>query len=130
MNRPIGNVFDPWPRGPWKLKAIYGGNPDAKQNGQTSDHEVYVQVDVCEPITLSLLIFGSGNGKQGFYRNQTMNFQMNMASTAHRAWRCACALFNDDVAMNYSKEASIERLEESLILSILDAPPIRPANAP
>ena len=36
---------------------------------------------------LCCLIFGSGNGKQGFYGIQTMNFQMNMASTANRAWR-------------------------------------------
>jgi hypothetical protein len=63
--------------------------PDAKQNVQITDTTVYVQFDVCEPIMLSPFIFGSGNGKQGFYGIQTMNFQMNMASTANRAWRSA-----------------------------------------
>ena len=62
---------------------------------------------------LSPFIFGSGNGKQGFYGIQTMNFQMNMASTANRAWRGA--MFPGDENPNYSKEVSIEKLEESLL---------------
>ena len=31
MNKQIGNVYDPRPRGSWKLKAIYAGSPDAKR---------------------------------------------------------------------------------------------------
>ena len=72
-----------------------------------------MQFDVCEPILFSPFIFGSGNGKQGFYGTQTMNFQMNMASTANRAWRCA--IFPGDENPNYSKEVSIERFEGSLL---------------
>ena len=76
MNRPIGNVFDPRPRGSWKFKAVYAGNPDNKRSVDITDTTVYVQFDVCEPIMLYPFIFGSGNGKQGFYGIQTMNFQI------------------------------------------------------
>ena len=31
MNRTLGNVYGPRPRGSWKLKAIYAGSPDAKR---------------------------------------------------------------------------------------------------
>ena len=89
MNRQIGNVYDPRPRGSWKLKAIYAIGANGKRTVVLADTTVYVQLDVCEPIMLSPFIFGSGNGKQGFYGVQTMNFQMNMASTANRAWRSA-----------------------------------------
>jgi hypothetical protein len=53
---------------------------------------------------LSPFIFGSGNGKQGFYGIQTMNFQMNMASTANRAWRRALV---PDGNTSCSKEVSV-----------------------
>ena len=59
---------------------------------------------------LSPLIFGSGNGKQGFYGVQTLNFQMNMASTANHARRCALV---PDGNTGYSKEVSIEKIEDS-----------------
>ena len=52
-NRQIGNVYDPRPRGSWKLKAIYANSPDAKRTVAMGDTTVYVQFDVCEPIILS-----------------------------------------------------------------------------
>ena len=84
------------------------------ENGTVAlaDNTVYVQIDVCEPTMLSPFIFGSGNGKQGFYDIQTMNFQMNMAPTAKRAWCCARV---PDVSTSYSKEVSVERFEDSLL---------------
>ena len=76
-----------------------------------------MQVDVCEPTVLSPFIFGSGKGKQGFYGIQTMNFQMNMASTANRAWRSALVSPATQLpaASPCSKEVSIERFEDSLL---------------
>ena len=71
MNSTVGNMYDPRPHGSWKLKAIYRGNPDAKR---TVKIKVYVQFDVCELTMLSPFIFGFGNGKQGFYGIQAMNF--------------------------------------------------------
>ena len=44
MNRTIGNVYDPRPRGSWKLKAIYGGNADAKQTVRINDNTVSVRI--------------------------------------------------------------------------------------
>ena len=62
LNRQIGNVYDPRPRGSWKLKAIYAIGATGKRTVALADTAVYVQVDVCEPIMLSPFIFGSGNG--------------------------------------------------------------------
>ena len=76
-------------------------------NVQLTDTTVHVKFDVCEPIMLSPFIFGSGNGKQGFYGIQTMNFQMDMASTANRAWRSAIMPQAAGLP-SYSKEVSIE----------------------
>jgi hypothetical protein len=52
-------------------------------------YSVFIKWRSTEKLVLSPFIFGSGNGKQGFYGVQTMNFQMNMASTANRAWQSA-----------------------------------------
>ena len=60
---------------------------------------------------LSPFIFGSDNGKQGFYRIKTMNLQMNMASSAKLAWRSA--IIPQDGGAS-PKEVSIERFEDSL----------------
>ena len=110
MNRTIGNVYDTRPRGSWKLKAIYAGSLDNKRTVEMTGAAVYVQFDVCEPIMLSPFIFGSGNGRQGFYGIQTMNFQMNMASTANRAWRFPfIPIMGESVPQQpYSKKVSIE----------------------
>ena len=42
MNRTVGNIYDPRPRGSWRLNAIYGGSPDAKQSVKVTDNVVYV----------------------------------------------------------------------------------------
>ena len=63
--------------------------------------------EVTEPLLLLPFVFGSGMGKQGFYGIQTMNFQMNMASTANRAWRSAIMGW-EATAANYTKSATIE----------------------
>ena len=54
-----------------------------------ADTEVYVKFEVTEPLLLSPFVFGSGYGKQGFYGNQAMNFQMVLTGNTNRAWRCA-----------------------------------------
>ena len=72
MNRQSVNVYDPRPRGSWKLKAIYANSPDAQRTAAIGYATVYVLLDVCERIMLSPFIFGSGNGKQGFYGTQTI----------------------------------------------------------
>ena len=47
MNRQIGNVYDPRPRGSWKLKAIYAIGANGKRTVVLADTTVYVQFDVC-----------------------------------------------------------------------------------
>ena len=61
----------------------------AKQRPLLGDAVVYVTFEVTKPLLLPPFVFGSGMGKPGFYGIQTMNFQMNMAPTANRAWRSA-----------------------------------------
>ena len=86
MNRPIAHTNCPKSRGSWKLKQIWAV-PDTGTGVQTvptvTDNIVYVQFEVTEPLLLSPFVFGSGMGKQGFYGIQTMNFQMNIASSAN-----------------------------------------------
>ena len=48
---------------------------------------VYIDVQVTEPLLMSPFIFGSPENKQGMYGITNMNFQMNLASNANRAWR-------------------------------------------
>jgi hypothetical protein len=64
---------------------------------------------VTEPLLLSPFVFGHPEGKQGFYGIQTMNFQMNIASNASRAWRAA--QFG-----NFTKTATVEAFEDSQLL--------------
>jgi hypothetical protein len=52
-----------------------------------SDKIIYVDVQITEPLLMSPFIFGSPENKQGFYGVTNMNFQMNMAPNANRAWR-------------------------------------------
>ena len=72
-----------------------------------------MQFEVTEPLLLSPFVFGSGMGKQGFYGIQTMNFQMNMASSANRAWRCA---INAQAEGAYSKSATVAQFTDSQLL--------------
>jgi hypothetical protein len=48
---------------------------------------IYVDVQITEPLLMSPFIFGSPENKQGLYGITNMNFQMNMAPNANRAWR-------------------------------------------
>ena len=74
---------------------------------------MYVNFEVTEPLLLSPFIFGSGMGKQGFYGIQTMNFQMNIAPTANRAWRSAIPGWE---AGNYKKNATVFEFTDSTLL--------------
>ena len=63
---------------------------------------------------MSPFVFGSGMGKQGFYGIQTMNFQMNMAATANRAWRSA--IMGWEAGSTYTKAVTIEKFTDSTLL--------------
>ena len=76
------------------------------------DNEVFVQFEVCEPLLLSPFVFGSGDGKQGFYGNQTMNYQMNMVPTTNCAWRCAI----QPTTPNYLKTAVVTEFKDSRLI--------------
>ena len=91
INRSISHTEMPKSRGSWKLKALTAGaaEGDARRVPTIADNVVWATFEVTEPLLLSPFVFGSGHGKQGFYGIQTMNFQMNMAPSANRAWRCA-----------------------------------------
>jgi hypothetical protein len=115
MNRPAGAVITHKPRGNFRILAIWANTGAPAGQPQTrvptiDDTEVYVQFQVTEPLLLSPFIFGSGEGKQGFYGIQTMNFQMNMLSNANRAWRC-CRF-----GANYTRNTVVERFEDSTLL--------------
>ena len=69
--------------------------------------------EVTEPLMMSPFVFGSGMGKQGFYGIQTMNFQMNMAASANRAWRSAIVGWETGT---YSKAITIEKFASSTLL--------------
>jgi hypothetical protein len=114
MNRPAGAVSTHKPRGNFKILGIWANTGAGAGEPQTrvptiEDTEVYVQFQVTEPLLLSPFIFGSGEGKQGFYGIQTMNFQMNMLSNASRAWRC-CRFGAD-----FTRNVVVERFEDSTL---------------
>ena len=89
MNRPAGTAYYHKPRGSWKVKRIFAINGGAPRAPLITDTDIYVTFEVTEPLLLSLFIFGSGHGKQGFYGIHSMNFQMVMNGNANRAWRTA-----------------------------------------
>jgi hypothetical protein len=91
------------------IKRIWAPDGTAPDIG---DDEVFVQFEVCEPLLLSPFVFGAGYGKQGFYGIQTMNFQMNMAPTANRAWRCAIQPTTPD----YVKTAVVTEFKDSRLI--------------
>jgi hypothetical protein len=93
-NRIAGSSYYHKPRGTWKLQALWVADPSATATGgkrkpRPSDTTVYVTFKVTEPLLISPFVFGAPEGKQGFYGIQTMSFQMNIAPTANRAWRCS-----------------------------------------
>ena len=57
---------------------------------------------------MSPFTFGTTEGKQGCYGIQKLNSQMNMQSSANRAWRCACI-------GHYTKSARTHAFEESTL---------------
>ena len=70
---------------------------------------------VTEPLLISPFVFGAPEGKQGFYGIQTMNFQMNIAPTANRAWRCANTVANKLVAP-LIKTATVDSFTDSQLI--------------
>ena len=117
MNRSISGTYTPKSRGSWKLKALYGGTEQTPRTPNVDDNVVFAVFEVTEPLMMSPFIFGSGMGKQGFYGIQTMNFQMNMAASANRAWRCAILGQEGVLAANvYKKEITIEKFVDSTLL--------------
>ena len=67
-----------------------------------------MKFEVTEPLLLSPFVFGSGFGKQGFYRIQAMNFQMVLTGNANREWRCA--------ALAGTKTATVHSFTNSQLL--------------
>jgi hypothetical protein len=119
MNRPIGPRHHGRGRGSWKLLALYSSDDGGvtKRNPLVADTTVYAQFEVTEPLLLSPFVFGATDGKQGFYGIQSMNFTMNMMSTANRAWRSCC--FGA-----YTKNAYIHNFGESTNLYLFNTTPI------
>ena len=62
---------------------------------------------------LSPFIHGNPENKQGFYGITNMNFQMNMASSANRAWRSA--RFTSINGGIFNKIASIQSFQSSTL---------------
>ena len=112
-NRLAGTSYYHKPRGSWKLQALYvldAAAPGGKRTPKPSDTTVYVRVRVTEPLLISPFVLGAPNGKQGFYGIQTMNFQMNIAPAANRAWRCATG------STTYVKTATIDSFTDSQLI--------------
>ena len=85
----MGSSWYHKPRGSWILQEIYAlqGDSTTRRRPRVTDTTVDDTYKVREPILLSPFTFGNQEGKQGFYGIQTMNFQMNIAAKASRAWR-------------------------------------------
>ena len=66
-----------------------------KRMPRVTDTTVYITFKVTEPLLLSPFTFGNQDGKQGLYGIQTMNFHMNIAAKASRAWRSVNFMTND-----------------------------------
>ena len=104
-NRLAGTSYYHKPRGSWKLQALYGQEANGtKRTPKPSDTTIYVRFRVTEPLLISPFVFGAPEGKQGFYGIQTMNFQMNIAPTANRAWSCATSATNYEIGRASCRE--------------------------
>jgi hypothetical protein len=101
------------PRGCFVINRIYNA---AGNTPVLADSIVYIDVKITEPLLLSPFIFGSPENKAGFYGITNMNFQMNLAANANRAWRSV--KFNIAVATSLpptpftwlTKSACIEKI--------------------
>ena len=114
VNKVTAHNQMPRSRGSWKLKELYSLTATGvKHTPLLADAVVYVTFEVTEPLLLPPFVFGSGMGKQGFYRIQTMNFQMNMLQNANRAWRSAIMGWETG---NYTKNATIQSCTGSTLL--------------
>jgi hypothetical protein len=107
QNRSAGTAYYHKPRGGWKLQRIYAVQAGVERPPQTDDEEVFVQFTVTEPLLMSPFVFGSGYGKQGFYGIQTMNFNMNIAPNANRAWRSAVFAGTKNVEVHDFKDSQL-----------------------
>ena len=140
MNRPAGSAYYHKPRGSWKLKQIYAGSKASPYVPTVADTVVYAVFEVTEPLLLSPFVFGSGFGKQGFYGIQTMNFQMNIAPTANRAWRSAVfsgtksvtvAEFNDSqLLFQFLTPHASDMLDPRNVVPFYELPIYRTSNLP
>ena len=108
QNRPAGTAYYHKPRGSWKLRKLYALTGNARRTPTRDDAEVYAEFDVCEPLLMSPFIFGSGQGKQGFYGIQMMSIQMNLTGNANRAWRSA--------VFNGTKNVTVADFKDSQLL--------------
>ena len=95
------------PRGSYRILEMWVED-GVRHLPRVGDNVVFVNFKVIEPIMMSPITFGTTEGKQGFYGIQTLNFQMNMQSSANRAWRSAC--FG-----KCTKSARIHAVEESTL---------------
>ena len=108
--RPAGSSWYHKPRGSYKLISLYAlGEAGVRRRPLIGDNVVYATYRVTEPILLSPFVFGHPEGKQGFYGIQTMNFHMNIAANASRAWRAA--QFG-----TFTKTATVESFSDSQLL--------------
>ena len=109
-NRPSGSSWYHKPRGSWKLIRLAGLAGDGTyRRPLVTDNVIYATFKVTEPLLLSPFVFGHPEGKQGFYGIQTMNFQMNLASNASRAWRAS--QFG-----TFTKSATVLKTENSQLI--------------
>ena len=107
-NRPVCGGRYRTPRGSFVVKRIYNG---AGNTPVVGDATVYVDVRITEPILISPFVFGSPENKAGFYGITNMNFQMNLAANANRAWRSV--KFHGAGNNHMAKTATVERFDSS-----------------
>ena len=93
-------------------KSVIGDQTVPAVNDQT----IYIDIQITEPILLSPFVFGSPENKAGFYGITNMNFQMNMAANANRAWRSV--RFDNGAGTVLKKNATVERFSSSALTFI------------
>lgn len=112
MMRPAGSGNFHKPRGSWKVKQIFDirnvGGTDTEVLPIITDTDVYVQIEVTEPLLCSPLVLGNHANKAGFYGVSNLIVNMTLLSNANRAWRSA--LHSGD------KTATIREIVESQLL--------------
>ena len=116
MNRPAGTAYYHKPRGSWRVKQIYSSDGGNARVPLITGTNIYATFEVTEWLLLSPFIFGSGYGKQGCYRIQSMNFQMVMNGSANRAWR------SERQITNVRKTATVVSYENSQLICQLITP--------